>query len=231
MTYPKCRHFVPKTYLNSVCDKWGRVLVYRKGRADQPLRQAPEATQFCRDYYSPPTPAGVRDHALEQLFSTVETEWPQTVALRHARKNVNDGLEHLFHFLSLQRFRVPSSRDAIEAVMAQSVKDTDDSKRMRHACSYARLASFERFGCTLGCAISHGLDTSTLGGNLPTHHLSIHALVGTGVACIGMQTCSLPCRCNPTSPTSASFAGAVDTVCTKPESASTPMCAFIPKCH
>ncbi len=125
MNQPKRHHFVPKAYLNSFCDEMGRVLVYRKDAPHKPLHQAPDATQFRRYYYSQPTPEGGQDNAtLEALFSTVESDWPQTVALLHARGNVNDRLEHIFQFMSLQRVRVPASRDISEAAYAQTMKDS-----------------------------------------------------------------------------------------------------------
>ncbi len=125
MNQPKRHHFVPKTYLNAFCDENGRLLVYRKDNPSKPLHVAPDATQFRRYYYSQPTPEGGQDNTtLEALFSTIETDWPETVAILHRRENLNDRLEHIFQFMSLQRVRVPASRDVAEAMLAQAVKDT-----------------------------------------------------------------------------------------------------------
>jgi hypothetical protein len=121
----KRHHFVPKAYLNAFRDEQGKVLVYRKDAPSQPLHQSPDATQFRRYYYSQPTPNGGRDHnTLEGYFSTVETPWPETVARLHQRADVNDRLENIFQFMALQRARVPASRDASEAMLAQTVKNT-----------------------------------------------------------------------------------------------------------
>ena len=114
---------MPKAYLNAFCDDRGRLLVYRKDNPAKPLHVAPDATQFRRYYYSQPTPEGGRDSKLEGFFSTVESEWPKTVALLHQRENVNDRLERIFEFMSLQRVRVPAMRDALEAAMARNIKD------------------------------------------------------------------------------------------------------------
>jgi hypothetical protein len=125
MQQTKRHHFVPKAYLNAFCDQRGRLLVYRKDGPPEPLHVVPDATQFRCYYYSQPTPEGGQDNnTLEAFFSTIESDWPETVAKLHRRENVNDRLENIFQFIALQRVRVPASRDAAEAVLAQTVKDT-----------------------------------------------------------------------------------------------------------
>jgi hypothetical protein len=125
MQQAKRHHFVPKAYLNAFCDQRGRLLVYRKDGPPGPLHVAPNATQFRRYYYSQPTPEGGQDNnTLEALFSNIESDWPETVARLHRRQDVNDRLENILQFIALQRVRVPASRDAAEAMLAQSVKDT-----------------------------------------------------------------------------------------------------------
>lgn len=125
MQQTKRHHFVPKAYLKAFCDQRGRLLVYRKDGPEEPLHVAPNATQFHRYYYSQPTPEGGQDNnTLEDLFSTIESDWPETVAKLHQREDANDRLENIFQFMSLQRVRVPAARDAVEATLAQTVKDT-----------------------------------------------------------------------------------------------------------
>lgn len=125
MQQTKRHHFVPKAYLKAFCDQAGKLLVYRKDNPLEPLHVAPDATQFRRYYYSQPTPEGDQDNnTLEALFSTIEKDWPETVAKLHRRENVDDRLENIFQFMSLQRVRVPAARDAVEAALAQTVKDT-----------------------------------------------------------------------------------------------------------
>lgn len=125
MQQTKRHHFVPKAYLRAFCDTSGRLLVYRKDGSPEPLRVTPDATQFRRYYYSQPTPEGGQDNnALEAFFSTIESDWPETVARLHRRENVNERLEKIFEFMTLQRVRVPASRDMVEAALAQTVKDT-----------------------------------------------------------------------------------------------------------
>jgi hypothetical protein len=121
----KRHHFIPKAYLKAFCNPAGKLLVYRKDNPGAPLHVVPDATQFRRYYYSQPTPEGGQDNnTLEVFFSTIEKDWPETVAKLHRRDDVNDRLENIFEFMSLQRVRVPAARDAVEAALAQSVKDT-----------------------------------------------------------------------------------------------------------
>lgn len=125
MQQTKRHHFVPKAYLKRFSDERGRVLVYRKDGPAAPLHVVPDATQFRGYYYSQPTPDGGQDNnKLEQLFSEVETEWPETIAKLERRQDANDRLENILQFMSLQRVRVPAARDVAEAVLAQTVKDT-----------------------------------------------------------------------------------------------------------
>lgn len=125
MQQTKRHHYIPKAYLKAFCDTAGKLRVYRKDSPTVPLHQAPDATQFRRYYYSQPTPDGSQDNnALEAIFSSIETHWPETVAKLHARSDVNGRLENIFQFIALQRVRVPASRDAVEAMLAHGVKET-----------------------------------------------------------------------------------------------------------
>ncbi len=121
----KRHHFIPKAYLKAFCDQKGKLLVYRKDDPLKPLCQTPDSTQFRRYYYSQPTTEGGKDNnTLEALFSTIESDWPETVAKLHRREEANDRLANIFEFMTLQRVRVPAARDAVEAMLAQTVKDT-----------------------------------------------------------------------------------------------------------
>jgi len=121
----KRHHYVPKAYLKAFCNEQGRLLVYRKDEPRKPLHVKPDATHFRRFYYSQPTPEGAQDNnRLERFFSKIESRWPTIVARLHQRDDVNDELEQILEFMALQRARVPACRDAAEAMMAQTVKDT-----------------------------------------------------------------------------------------------------------
>ncbi|WP_082337782.1 DUF4238 domain-containing protein [Pseudomonas sp. LH21] len=123
MSQKKRHHFIPKAYLNSFCNEHGRVLVYRKDGDGKPLPVVPDATQFQRYYYSQPKPEGGMDNnRLEDFFCGFEGGWPPLVKRLKSRENVNDNLEALFNFMALQRARVPACRDAMESLMAESVR-------------------------------------------------------------------------------------------------------------
>lgn len=125
MQQTKRHHFVPKAYLRAFCGEKGQLLVYRKDEPTKPFRTSPDGTQFHAYYYSQPLPGGGRDNnTLESFFSSVEQDWPETVARLHRRENVNDRLSNIFEFMTLQRVRVPAARDVIEAALARTVKDT-----------------------------------------------------------------------------------------------------------
>ncbi|MCH5654037.1 MULTISPECIES: DUF4238 domain-containing protein [Pseudomonas] len=123
MNQKKRHHFIPKTYMSSFCNDAGRVLVYRKDGNGQPLSVIPDATQFQGYYYSQPKPDGGTDNnKLEDFFCEIEGGWSPIVKRLEIREDINDSLESLFNFMALQRARVPACRDAVELVLAATVK-------------------------------------------------------------------------------------------------------------
>ena len=74
---------------------------------------------------SQPLPEGGTNHdALEDFFSAIETKWPPLVERIQRRENVNDALDDIFQFVSLQRARVPAMRDAAERMAAATLMAT-----------------------------------------------------------------------------------------------------------
>jgi Protein of unknown function (DUF4238) len=119
----KRHHYVPKAYLNAWRNEKGRLLVYRKDHPGRALPLVPDATQFRTYYYSQPMPNGGQDNnTLEQLFSRLEDDWPPLVAALERGEDVNDRLETVFQFISLQRARVPAARDAMESMLAETTR-------------------------------------------------------------------------------------------------------------
>jgi hypothetical protein len=110
----KRHHYVPRGYLQAWCDGTGKLYVCRKDDPDRLIRQAPNATAFHKHYYAQPPPDGGRDTALKEFFSTLESEWPPLVERIRRREDIDDAKETLYKFVSLQRVRVPASRDATE---------------------------------------------------------------------------------------------------------------------
>jgi hypothetical protein len=119
----KHHHYVPKAYLKFFCNEQGKVRVYLKDDPDKLIYQSPDATGFHKYYYSQPLSEGGKDHnTLENLFSELEAKWPPIVEQLGQRENVNSNLKDIFAFIALQRVRVPASRDACEAMLAEIVK-------------------------------------------------------------------------------------------------------------
>lgn len=130
-TTPKRHHYVPKAYLKAFCDQRGRVLLYRKDAPTPALHLSPDNVAFHKYYYSQPKPeGGADDTALEKAFGVEEAKWPKIVNRICRRQDVNDVLENIFSFMSLQRVRVPAVRDAAEKMLADQVKAT---MRVLHA--------------------------------------------------------------------------------------------------
>ena len=121
----KRHHFVPKAYLKAFANEDGQVLVYRKDNPERALLAKPDTTQFERYYYSQPMPEGGQDNnTLEDIFCEVESAWPALVERLARKESVNDDIDHFIQFVALQRARVPAARDAVEAALAATVKDT-----------------------------------------------------------------------------------------------------------
>ncbi len=121
----KRHHYIPKAYLKYFCDEQGKVRVYLKDDPDKFIHQSPDNTGFHKYYYSQPLPEGGKDHnTLEDLFSELEAKWPPIAERLRQRENINDSLEDIFAFITLQRVRVPASRDACEKMRAEVVKIT-----------------------------------------------------------------------------------------------------------
>ena len=118
----KRHHYIPKAYLKSFCDDYGKVLVYRKDDPSKAISSSPDNIGFHKYYYSQPKSDGGKEHnALDNFFSNLEDKWPWIVERLHRRENVNDSLEYIFKFMALQRARVPASRDVTEKMHAERV--------------------------------------------------------------------------------------------------------------
>lgn len=119
----KRHHYVPRAYLKFFSNEQGRVRVYRKDDPDKVIHLSPDNTAFHKHYYSQPTSDGNRDtDALEDLFSDLETCWPPIVERLGKGEDVNDSLDDIYAFISLQYARVSANRDACELMLAESVK-------------------------------------------------------------------------------------------------------------
>lgn len=165
MEKKKRHHYVLRTYLRPFCDATGKLHIYRKDTPDTPLHQSPDNAAFRNHYYAQPLPqGGVDSNTLENLFSQVESRWPAIVARMAARADLSGDIEHIYSFMTLQKARVPATRDATEAIYAEGVKST-----LR-----ALDAAGELPPKPIGC--ENILDLVDVSVN---PHQSIHAMVGT----------------------------------------------------
>lgn len=120
----KKHHYIPKAYLNGFTDSEGKLFVYRKSIEKHAFHQKPENVGFRNYYYSQPKEDGTRDHnTLEDHFSSYEAKWPPFVKRLRNGECVNDQLEFFFQFLTLQMSRTPATRDMIEHLLADSVRE------------------------------------------------------------------------------------------------------------
>ena len=121
----KRHHYVPKAYLKTFCDGEGKILVYRKDDPHKPLHLSLNNVALRNYYYSLPLPEGGHDNnILEDMFSELESQWPQLVDRLRQGDNINDSdsLTTLFNFVALQRLRVPASRDNLEKALSDLAK-------------------------------------------------------------------------------------------------------------
>lgn len=119
----KKHHYISVAYLKAWCDVDGKVRLYRKDDPYKVIQQSPENFGFHKYYYAQPLPDGGKDHnSLEDLFSEYESKWPVIVEKIRRQEDVNECIKDISAFIALQRARVPATRDAIERMLADSVK-------------------------------------------------------------------------------------------------------------
>jgi Protein of unknown function (DUF4238) len=165
VTEKKGHHFVAQTYLEGFCNEAGKVRVYWKDDPAKHWWALPESVGFENYYYSQPTPDGGQDNnRLEDLFSSIETNWPAVIAKIRRREHPNNWLDNLLLFALMHRVRVPTMRNAAERMLAEAVRMT-----ARHLNDLAELP-----------APPAGLTFEYLDKNLKISidpHKSIHAML------------------------------------------------------
>jgi hypothetical protein len=121
----KRHHYISQTYLRGFCNEAGKVCAYSKDKPAQPWWAAPETIAYENYYYSQPTPDGGQDNnGIEDYFSSIENDWPALVSNIEQRKRHEGGLDCLMLFATMHRVRVPAARDAIEKMLAETVRMT-----------------------------------------------------------------------------------------------------------
>nr|WMC98311.1 DUF4238 domain-containing protein [Aminobacter aminovorans] len=105
-------HFISAVYMDGFADDRGRVQVYRCEAPEDPHPMNPRAIGFERDYYSQKLPEGGQEnHRFEDLWSTIETVWPETVQALEARRLSPAISFNVLGMQTIMRARVPATRD------------------------------------------------------------------------------------------------------------------------
>jgi uncharacterized protein DUF4238 len=121
----KKHHYVAQTYLRGFCNPEGKVCVYSKDRPTHSWWAAPETVAFEKYYYSQPLPDGGQDNnRLEDFFSSIEGRWPPLVSKIQHQERYQGALDQLMLFALMHRVRVPTARNAVEKLLAESVRMT-----------------------------------------------------------------------------------------------------------
>jgi hypothetical protein len=125
VTEKKKQHFIAQTYLRGFCREDGKVCVYSKDKPGQHWWAAPDSVAFEKYYYSQPTPDGGQDNnRLEDFFCSIERGWPDLVSKIERCERCPGGLDQLLLFALMHRVRVPTARDSVERILAESVRMT-----------------------------------------------------------------------------------------------------------
>lgn len=120
---PKAHHYIPQTYLRNFTSGAQRLAVLIKDKPEETFDLRPREVAHHKFYYSQPTPDGGLDHRLETMFSGIEGHWPALVArLRLKEQLPSDELRDFITFMISLRTRVPAARDAVELLLAESVR-------------------------------------------------------------------------------------------------------------
>jgi hypothetical protein len=101
------------------------VCVYSKDKPRQHWWASPDSVAFENYYYSQPLPDGGQDNnRLENFFCSIETGWPELVSKIERHERCPGGLDRLLLFALMHRVRVPTARNAVEKILAESVRMT-----------------------------------------------------------------------------------------------------------
>lgn len=120
----KAHHYISVVYMEGFTDQRGRVQVYRAEKPDAPYSAQPRAIGYENYYYSQKLPdGGQENHRFEDLWSTVETVWPATVAALEAGRMSPAISMNTLGMLSIMRVRIPAARDARAVLMEAGLRE------------------------------------------------------------------------------------------------------------
>lgn len=118
----KRHHYVATTYLDAFTTPDGKLWTY----FDYPLNlrpSPPEAVGYSIYYYSQLRPDGRRDdNSLEDLWSAIETVWPETMAVIRGGRVWPATSFHVLGLVGITGVRVPAARHRHEMVLAAKLR-------------------------------------------------------------------------------------------------------------
>lgn len=116
-------HFVSVTYMDGFTNEGGRVHVYRTEAPEAPLFMQPSAIGYENYYYSQPLPEGGQEnHRFEDLWSSIETVWPETVRALQARRLSPAISFNVQGMQAIMRARVPATRDRVALMLEAKLR-------------------------------------------------------------------------------------------------------------
>lgn len=119
----KAHHYISAVYMEGFTDERGRVHVYRSEKPDDPHPSQPRAVGYENYYYSQKLPdGGQENHRFEDLWHTIETAWPATVAALETRRESPAISMNTLGMMSIMRVRVPAARDARAILMEAGLR-------------------------------------------------------------------------------------------------------------
>lgn len=119
----KKHHFVSVTYMDGFTNDRGRVWAYRAENPINPHPARPTSIGYRNYYYSQKLPEGGQEnHRFEDLWSSIETVWKETIRAVKDRR-VSPAISfNLLGMATIMRARVPASRERHEVMIARKMR-------------------------------------------------------------------------------------------------------------
>jgi len=119
----KKHHYISVTYMEGFCAADGRIWTYRSEAPTTPHPKRPPDVACTNYYYSQKREDGAYDHnSVENLWSAVETVWPETLRAVRARKLSLAISFNVLGMMSITAVRVPAARQRQELILAAKLR-------------------------------------------------------------------------------------------------------------
>jgi hypothetical protein len=119
----KRHHFISVTYMNGFTDASSRVYAFRAEDSAPALHLAPRSIGYQTYYYSQKTgDGGQENHRFEDLWSPIESVWPETMRAVRGRRLSPAISFNLLGMASIMKARVPAARERNERLLAAKLR-------------------------------------------------------------------------------------------------------------